>query len=73
MCLDMSELRDSKMSQKKQGFYEEDVSSPVKPELSKAVEEMKNKLSSAPKPPLIGKMNATAQSQMRIIKLASKQ
>ena len=60
MCLDMSELRDSKMSNGKQNFQEDDISSPVKPALSKAVEEMKNKLSSAPKPPLIGKLNATA-------------
>ena len=56
MCLDMSELRESKFSQNKEDY----VASPIKPALSKAVEEMKNKLSSAPKPPLIGKLNATA-------------
>ena len=60
MCLDMSELRDSKMSQNKQHFQEDDIASPIKPALSKAVEEMKNKLSSAPKPPIIGKLSATA-------------
>ena len=60
MCLDMSELRESKFSQNKEQIVEDDVASPIKPGLSKAVEEMKNKLSSAPKPPLIGKLNATA-------------
>ena len=35
---------------------------------------MKTKINNAPpKPPLIGKLAATAQSQIRIIKLATKQ
>ena len=47
--------------------------SPANPKLTQAIEEMKTKISNAPpKPPLIGKLAATAQSQIRIIKLANK-
>ena len=77
MCLEMSQLEDSpskQQNQENENLGQITLQSPVNPALSKAVEEMKSKINSAAfKPPLIGKLNATAQSQIRIIKLASKQ
>ena len=73
MCLEMSQLKESPPREPKL----EDIApeqSPINPKLSRAIEEMKTKITNAPpKPPLIGKLAATAQSQIRIIKLATKQ
>ena len=73
MCLEMSQMNESPARERKVEDIAPDQS-PINPKLSRAIEEMKTKINNAPpKPPLIGKLAATAQSQIRIIKLASKQ
>ena len=80
MCLDVPQLgelspvlrNETDVSQLNETDFSHQLS-PANPKLTQAIEEMKTKISNAPpKPPLIGKLAATAQSQIRIIKLANK-